>query len=139
MKAATAVARGVSAPFVFFTDQRSILQYNYTFTFHLFFISAVPGISPSFTSSTGRLTPTTILFSWTELTNEDAGGFLQYYTVSYQRRCDENEEVLINTTDTSLQLYDLDPLEGYCFKVAAVTIKGTGPFSTPTLIQGREM
>ena len=122
---------------LFYSSLIKEVCYNISYTFYLFFNSTVPGTSPLPTSDTQRLTPATILFSWSGLTDQDVGGFLQYYTVSYQRKCDEKEEVLINTTETSLQLHDLDPLEGYCFKVAAVNIKGAGPFSAPAFLEGR--
>ena len=99
-----------------------------------FLCYTVPDISPTIILAT-RQAATSIAYAWRGLREDELGGFLQFYTVSYARRCNTSEEVTVNTTDTKLVLQSLDPLEMYCFQVSASTIMGSGPFSESYSVQ----
>lgn len=99
-----------------------------------FLCYTVPDIPPTIILAT-RQAATSIAYAWRGLREDELGGFLQFYTVSYARRCNTSEEVTVNTTDTKLTLQSLDPLEMYCFQVSASTIMGSGPFSESYSVQ----
>ena len=101
---------------------------------------AVPGAPPQ-SVAVSSVNSSSIKVSWGDVLCDQRNGEITGYQVNYTSTSDNG---IVNTTgnQTSFTLSDLQPHTDYSISVAAMTVNGTGPFSTPvtnkTLFTGRK-
>ncbi len=75
------------------------------------------------------LTHEDVFVNWVEPRSEDQNGIITGYTINVTRN-DIGATVQIMSTTTNTYLSSLQPFTTYTCEVAAMTIEGTGPFSS---------
>ena len=102
-------------------------------------VFAVPGAPPQSVAVTS-VNSSSIKVSWGDVLCDQRNGEITGYQVNYTSTSDDG---IVNVTgnQTSVTLNGLQPYTDYSVSVAAMTVNGTGPFSTPvtnkTLFTGR--
>ncbi len=76
---------------------------------------------------------TSISLSWYPPPVDDRNGIISQYSVRYTSVYYSTER-LMNTTDTSVVLMDLEEFEEYEVSIAAATVEGVGPYSMAILV-----
>ena len=81
---------------------------------------------------------TEVLLKWRELTCIQQNGLITGYTVWYYANCgvDRNMQKKKSVVNTTM-INGLTPNFDYVFRVAAVNVNGTGPFSEPITLRGK--
>ena len=106
----------------------------YTITLHeIDMFLAVPSGPPQSTD-TLSLSSTSLLLTWDGPLLEQQNGPIVGYSVRVVR-VDDSSMTDIHTNDTMLRVDSLDPHTLYEWRVAARTITGTGPYSSPVVEQ----
>ena len=90
----------------------------------------VPTGTPNVTIATR--TARAVTFTWTVITCSERNGFITGY-----QRVGMNSGTMI-APNQIFTAADLTPATTYIFRVAGVSINGTGPFSTPTTVTTEE-
>ena len=89
-----------------------------------------------------RISATEVQLSWSPLSKEDSRGIITGYFVKYRpivgefRRNLDDISTVLNTTETSLTIGDLEPTFRYGIAVAAGTTAGLGNYSAEAVIEG---
>ncbi len=80
---------------------------------------------------------TSISLSWFAPPERDQNGIISVYYVRYRSVFYSTEEV-VNTTNTSITLLDLEEFEEYSIAIAAATDAGIGPYSVDMVVTTAE-
>ena len=102
-------------------------------------IFTAPRVAPNVGVSR-RLSATSIQISWDPLSTVESLGVVTSYSVKYRvlervtRRNLDDKSTIVETTNASIILSDLDPRYRYAVSVAAKTIAGIGNYSEEIII-----
>ena len=72
-------------------------------------------------------------FSWQPPPEEDHNGPNLYYTLRLVEEEFNLSEIVINTTNTTYEIFNLEEYIRYLCQVAAATESGSGPYSSPLM------
>ena len=98
-------------------------------------LTGIPSTSPSLTAfSTNAIT---IRLNLTLPSKETRNGIITGYSILYSR-ANSTEHVEINASETSYDVYNLQPFTRYHFKAAAITSAGTGVYTEFTYARTME-
>ena len=99
---------------------------------HVFFLTTVPA-SPPQNVTAAVLSSTEIQVNWTEVLEIDQNGVITEYEVMYEPLMTfgvlTNESVVVDSTNFSTTLMDLEEYVQYNISVRAYTSVGPGPYS----------
>ena len=93
------------------------------------YVFAVPGAPPQ-SVAVSSISSYSIKVSWGKVLCDQRNGEITGYQVNYTSVSDD-EIVTVTGNETNVTLSDLQPYTDYSISVAAMTVNGTGPFSTP--------
>lgn len=121
-----------------------MLSFIIIFFLILIFLTADPA-SPPDNVDAMVLSSSEIMVTWDEVPQIDQNGIITTYEVLYEPQEIQGEEimspVMVNTTNLSIILIDLEPVVIYNISARAYTSVGPGPFSEEitrrTLVDGK--
>ena len=100
----------------------------------LTFVLKLAPEGPPLLVSAQPFSPSSLILSWEPPVQELRNGIIQEYTVRVIEQ-ETGRVITLSTRDTRLNLTSLHPYYTYNCTVAAATFAGTGPFSSPVVIQ----
>lgn len=72
-------------------------------------------------------------FNWQSPPKEDHSGPILYYTLRIVEDGFNLHEIVVNTTSTNYEIFDLEEYIRYLCQVSAATESGNGPYSSPLM------
>ena len=100
----------------------------------MIFLSTLAPEGPPLLVSAQPLNPSSLILSWDPPVQELRNGIIQQYSVIIVEQ-ETGRVISLSTRDTRLNVTSLHPYYTYNCTIAAVTFAGTGPFSSPVVIQ----
>ena len=89
---------------------------------------------PPLLVSAQSLSPSSLILNWEPPVQELRNGIIQQYTVVIVEQ-ETGRVISLSTRDTKRNVTSLHPYYTYNCTIAAATFAGTGPFSSPVVIQ----
>ena len=72
-------------------------------------------------------------FNWQPPPEEDRNGPIVYYTLRIVEEEFNQHEIVVNTTNTNYEIFNLEEYIRYLCQVSAATESGNGPYSSPLM------